>query len=113
MSDSPSHRGVMVITAFRPKPGFEDTLLAVVREHVPILRGRGLATDRPALAMRAADGTIIEVFEWVSEEAIKQAHTDPEVHTLWARYGEASDCIPYGSLAEAAELYPGLEPIDL
>ena len=29
--------------------------------------------------MRAADGTIVEVFEWRSAEAIQQAHNNPAV----------------------------------
>ena len=50
--------GVMVIVAYRPRPGKAELLLDLTREHVPILRAQGLATDRPAYAMRAADGTI-------------------------------------------------------
>ena len=55
--------GDMVIVAYRPKPGQEDALLALTREHVPMLRRLGLATDRPCLVMRSGSGVIIEVFE--------------------------------------------------
>ena len=44
--------GVLVIVAYRPKPGKEARLLELTKEHWPILRGLGLATDRPAYAMR-------------------------------------------------------------
>lgn len=56
--------GDMVIVAYRPKPGREEDLLALTREHVPALRRLGLATERPALAMRAKSGDVVEVFEW-------------------------------------------------
>ena len=55
--------GVVVIVAYRPLPGKEAELLQLTREHVPILRREGLATERPFQAMRAADGTIVEVGE--------------------------------------------------
>lgn len=58
--------GDMVIVAYRPKPGQEPELLAIGFDDVArasILRRLGLATDRPALAMRSRDGVIVEVFE--------------------------------------------------
>ena len=105
--------GRLVLVAYRPKPGKTADLHAVVREHVPILRGLGLATDRPAVAMSAADGTVVEVFEWVSEEAVKKAHSDPAVLAMWERFGACCDIVPYSSLAEAKEMFPHFNPIDL
>jgi hypothetical protein len=103
----------MVICCFRPKPGKEDELLGVVMDHLKVLRQEGLATERPTLAMRAQDGTILEVFEWVSEEAAREAHSNPAVLELWGRYGAASDLTSFGQLAEAKEFFPHFEPIDM
>ncbi len=105
--------GVMVIVAYRPKVGQEARLLDLTKEHWPILRGLGLATDRPAYAMRAADGTIIEVFEWKSKEAIESAHTNPEVLKMWERYGEACEYTPLIKIKECSDLFAGFEPIEL
>jgi hypothetical protein len=105
--------GVLVIVAYRPRPGKEALLLELTKEHTPILRGQGLATDRPAYAMRAADGTIIEVFEWKSQEAIAAAHTNPEVLKLWERYGEACEYVPLTSVKESSDMFAGFEPIEL
>jgi hypothetical protein len=105
--------GVLVIVAYRPRPGKEALLLQLTREHTPILRGQGLVTDRPAYAMHAADGTIIEVFEWKSQEAISSAHTNPEVLKLWERYGEACDYVPLTSVQECGEMFAGFAPIEL
>ena len=66
--------GVCVIVAYRPKPGKGDEVLALVRGRVPNLREEGLATERQPVIMRSRDGTIIEVSEWKSREAIESAH---------------------------------------
>ena len=105
--------GRMVIVAYRPRPGKQDRLLELTREHVPILRAEGLATDRPAYAMRAADGTIVEVFEWKSVEAIAAAHDNPQVLAMWGRYAEPCEYVSLSSLAEAHEMFAGFEPITL
>jgi hypothetical protein len=105
--------GIMVIVAYRPLPGKESRLLELTKEHVPILRGQGLATERPAYAMRSADGTIIEVFEWKSREAIAAAHTNPEVLKMWERYGEACEYVPLTSVKESSDLFAWFEPIEL
>jgi quinol monooxygenase YgiN len=61
-----SMSGVIVIVAYRPKPGKEAELLELVRTRVPTLRKEGLVSDRAPIMMRARDGTIIEVSEWKS-----------------------------------------------
>jgi len=105
--------GRIAIAAYRPKPGKEELLLALTREHLPILRSQGLATHRPAHAMRAADGTIIEVFEWKSEEAIAAAHHNPTVQAMWNRYAEACDYVPLNTVPESSNLFAGFEPLEL
>lgn len=105
--------GRMVIVAYRPRPGKEVALEALTREHVPILRHEGLATDLPAYAMRATDGTIIEVFEWVSDEAIASAHTNPVVLAMWKRYEEACEYVPLTTVTECHDMFAGFEPIEL
>lgn len=77
--------GRVVIVAFRPKEGQEGRLLELARGHAPRLRELGLATDREATIMRAADGTLVEVFEW-REGAIERAHEHPEVLAMWAEF---------------------------
>jgi hypothetical protein len=68
-----------VIVAYRPNPGKETELLKLVRNRVPTLRNQGLVTDRKPTIMRARDGTIIEVSEWKSQEAIDAAHKNLNV----------------------------------
>ena len=105
--------GRYVIVAYKPKPGKESDLLQLMKDHVPILRGLGLATDRPAYLMRAKDGTVVEVFEWVSAEAIAKAHTNPAVLEMWGRYDAACTYEPLTTLEECHQMFADFEPITL
>jgi hypothetical protein len=98
--------GVMVMALFRPKPGGQDELMACARDHLPVLRGQGLATDRPPVLLRAADGTLVEIFEWASPAAIEAAHTNALVGKLWARYAACCDYVTFADLAESRTLFP-------
>jgi hypothetical protein len=102
---------VTVIAAYRPKPGQSDALLALVREHVPILRRAGMATEVPPVVLKAADGTLLEIFDWVSEQAVARAHESPEIQALWERFGAVCDYVKLGELAESTKLFPDFERI--
>src|SRR5438552_9414130 len=103
--------GVVVIVAYRPKPGKENELVDLVRSRVPTLRKEKLVTDRTPTIMRARDGTIIEVSEWKSQGAIDAAHKNPNVLAMWNQFFTLCDCVPLKSLAEADDLFAGFEPI--
>ena len=78
---------------------------------MPRLRAEGLVTDREPIIAVAADGTVVEVFEWVSEEAIAAAHTTPAVLAMWEEYGEVSTYIPIDEVAEAASVFSEFAPL--
>lgn len=105
--------GRMVIAIYRPKPGKDAELMTCMRDHLPVLRGQGLATSRPSTLLRAADGTLLEVFEWVSQAAIDAAHSNPTVLALWKRYGACCDYITLGDLAEVGTMFPGFELVEI
>jgi hypothetical protein len=102
----------MVIVAYKPKPGKEADLLELTREHVPLLRAEGLATDHPVTACQAKDGTVVEVFKWV-DGGVQRAHTNPVVHRLWERYAAACDIVPLATLPEASNMFASFTPLDL
>jgi quinol monooxygenase YgiN len=104
---------VIAIAAYRPRAGKEKELLQAVRDHMPVLRGEHLITNRAPYVMRADDGTIVEVFEWNSDDAIEQAHSNPEVLKLWGRFNAACEYIPLVNLAECKEMFANFEPLDL
>jgi quinol monooxygenase YgiN len=109
----PAARGLMVIVAYRPKPGMGARLLALTRRHVKVLREEGLASARAAHAMRSADGTILEVFEWASPAAMEAAHTNPAVLQMWKDYAKVCDYVPLAGVLESADLFAQFAPVDL
>jgi len=104
-------RGIVVIVAYRPKSGKENELLELVRNRVPILRKENFATDRIPTIMRSRDGTIIEVSEWQSQEAIEAGHKNQNVLAMWNEFFAVCDCVPLNTLPESAEMFAGFEPI--
>jgi quinol monooxygenase YgiN len=103
--------GVYVIVAYRPKPGKERELLELVRNRIPTLRKEGLVTDRVPTIMRARDGTIVEVSEWKSREAIDAAHKNPNVLAMWEKFFAVCECVPLKTLPEADDMFAGFEPV--
>lgn len=102
----------LVIVAYRPKPGKNEKLKKLVANHVPDLARLGFVTDRKPVIVEATDGTIIEVFEWLSVEAIEQAHSHPGVHKIWGDFAECCDHVPLNTIAEAADLFAGFKPLN-
>jgi hypothetical protein len=88
----------------------KEELDALARDHVEILRNEDLVTDRVPIIMEAKDGTILEVFEWKSAEAIEAAHSNPNVLAMWERNRVACDYIPVAEVPEAVELFSEFEP---
>lgn len=105
--------GLYVVVAYRPRRGKEPQLLDAVRDHLPVLRSQGLATDRPPYVMRSADGTIVEVFEWRSADAVEEAHQNEVVKTLWSRFEDACEYVKLCDVKECGDLFAHFEPVDL
>jgi hypothetical protein len=101
----------IVIVAYKPKPGMESELKALTLDHYPKLKEQDLVTDRIPVIMQSQDGTIIEVFEWKSSEAIQQAHTNKAVGQMWVEFSKVCDYIPIGQVSESANLFADYSPI--
>jgi hypothetical protein len=99
------------VACYRPRPGCEQALFDLVRDHLPPLRAQGLVTDRASIVMRAADGTIVEVFEWVSREAIAGAHSNPVVLELWKRFEAVCTYEIPSNVAEFQRMFSHFEPV--
>ncbi|MEO8102963.1 MAG: hypothetical protein ABI790_10570 [Betaproteobacteria bacterium] len=105
--------GRFVIVAYTPKAGCEQALLTAVRKHMQVLRAERLVTDQPAAVMRAGAGSILEIFEWTSAQAIQQAHGNPAVQALWAEFAAVCDYTPLAKLAEAQQMFAEFEAVEL
>jgi hypothetical protein len=102
--------GKIVIATYKPKAGKEKILDRLVRDHVKVLRNQGLATLRPPMIMKSADGTVVEVFEWISKQAIEEAQKNKDVQEYWAKYKEVCDIIPVSDLIEANTSFSEFNP---
>ena len=105
--------GVIAVVAYRPKSGKDKELLELVGNSVPTLRKEGLVTERVPAIMRSRDGTIVEVSEWKSREAIDAAHKNPNVLAMWDKFFAVCECVPLNTLPEAADMFAGFTPIDI
>ena len=104
--------GRIVIACYKPKPDRRDALRELVETHIPTLRAEGLITDRRPILMEAADGTLIEVFEWRSSDAIQAAHANPRVLAMWEQFAQVCDYVPVGTVAEAAVPFSEFTPLE-
>jgi quinol monooxygenase YgiN len=105
-------KGRIAIVGYKPKPGRAEALKSLARTHVQRLRTEGLVTAREPIIMEAKDGTIIEVFEWKSKEALEAAHRNPSVQAMWKEYAEVCDYVPVASVEETKQLFSEFSSLD-
>ncbi len=105
--------GRIVIACYKPKPGQAEALKELMRMHHSILKSQRLVTSRESIMMAAEDGTIVEVFEWASKEAIEIAHQNPVVGEMWDQYSRVSDYVPIADVPEASQVFSQFSPIEV
>lgn len=103
--------GRVAIIAYKPNPGKEQALRALIKKHWACLKEIGLVTNKESFVLETKDGAIIEVFEWESEQAIKNAHKHPKVQQMWRDYAEVSTYTPLNRLPETGKLFADFTPV--
>jgi hypothetical protein len=101
----------IVFAMYRPNRGKDTELRGLIARHVPALRKLGLVTKRDPLLLRASDGSYIEVFEWISNEAARRAHEHPEIAEIWEQMGVVGSFGKLRDLPEADREFPNFEPL--
>jgi len=104
--------GRIVIVAYKPKQDKESELVELVKSHLFTLRAEGLVSDRDSILMRSTDGSVIEVFEWASKEAIEAAHNNPEVQKMWLEFSKICDFIPVSQVSESTSMFSEFTPLN-
>jgi hypothetical protein len=87
-----SSESVPTLVIYRPKPGAEGALEALVRKHLPTLRSLGLLGTGHSVVYRAEDKrshavSYVEIFDWKDGRASDVAHQTPEVMAIWETMG--------------------------
>ena len=97
---------IVVIAMYRPKKGKLVELEKLVHQHFPTLKEYGLTTDQKPFLGRASDGTIMEIFEWISEDAAQKAHDHPAVAKIWESMAMVCDFGTLEQLSESKKRFP-------
>lgn len=100
------------IIAYKPLPGFDTGFKEVLKEHTKALLEEGFITERPVYQMQAFDGTVIEVFEWVSDDAKDKANQHPRIMELWNRFYEYAEMVKLMDIMECHEPFASFRGID-
>ena len=103
----------IVLAVYRPLPGKVKELESVVSRHMGVLAKENLITNRLPVIMRARDGSIVEIFEWASAEAIEAAHSNPEVSKLWNEFNGVCTYEKPANVEEFHNLFSEFEPVNL
>jgi len=103
---------VLAIATYKPKAGQDKELMQLVEKHLPALRKLGLVTGKTGYLAKSKDGTVIEVFEWVSVEAIDAAHQHPAIADIWEKMTIVADFNPMNTLPESKKPFPGFEMVN-
>lgn len=106
------NRAVTYVANYKPHPGKEAELLALVKRHVPTLRREGLATDHPVVLLKAADGSLLEIASWKSEDSARAAHENKAVMELWNAFAACCVFQPLKNLAEAQQEFAHFERLE-
>jgi hypothetical protein len=61
--------------------------------------------------MRSSNGAVIEVFEWLSAEAIELAHKNEVVIEMWGQFAEVCSYIPISQCPETANVFSEFSPL--
>lgn len=91
---------VLALAAYKAKPGQKEALMKLVERHLPQLRDLGFATGRENYVAESQDGTILEVFEWASMDAVNAAHQHPAISDIWEKMTLIADFFPIKELKE-------------
>ena len=102
----------LAFAMYKPHEGKENELREILETHIPMLKEYGLITDKGTFQVRSKDGTIIEIFEWVNEEAKDIAHKHPAIMSMWGKMMPICNFPAMKDLPEAQKSFPGFEVIN-
>ena len=102
----------ITIAVYKPLDGKQAALHQLVLTHHQRLLKLDLVTSREPIIMQSADGTVLEVFEWLSPEAIQAAHSHPEVLAMWSEFGAVCTFFTTNAVPEINNMFSEFTPLD-
>jgi quinol monooxygenase YgiN len=104
---------LITMALYQPHVGKEEQLNDVLKKHIKTLEAENLITSRQPIRAVASDGTVIEIFEWKSEQAKDAAHESPVVMKVWNEIMEIAEIKSLSSLEESKHSFPNFAPYTL
>jgi quinol monooxygenase YgiN len=104
---------LITMAMYQPHVGKEEQLNDVLKKHIKTLEAENLITSREPIRAVASDGTVIEIFEWKSEQAKDAAHESPVVMKVWNEIMEIAEIKSLSSLEESKHPFPNFAPYSL
>jgi quinol monooxygenase YgiN len=101
---------LITMALYQPHVGKEEQLNDVLKKHIKTLEAENLITSREPIRAVASDGTVIEIFEWKSEQAKDAAHESPVVMKVWNEIMEIAEIKSLSSLEESKHSFPTFAP---
>jgi len=104
---------LVTMALYKPHEGKEKELHEILKTHVNTLEAENLITSSKPIRAQAADGTVIEIFEWKSEQAKDAAHESQVVMKIWNEIMEVAEIKSLSALDEANYPFPNFAPYSL
>ncbi len=103
---------IMAFSSYKPKEGKKEEFMNLLDNHLPKLRELELASSRQPYLAQSSDGRVIEVFEWVSADAVEAAHQHPAVLDIWEKMALVADFLPMNTIPEGKEPFVSFKLIE-
>jgi hypothetical protein len=95
----------IALILYSPRKGREQELIEMLQHNIPVMRKLGLVTDREQILAGTKDGSIIQIFEWKSQDSQEQAMAHPVVQEMWLKAGNISEFQKPAAVAEFNEVF--------
>ncbi|HYD20926.1 MAG TPA: hypothetical protein VEB40_05575 [Flavipsychrobacter sp.] len=99
----------LAFAMYKPREGKAEELMDILKIHIPTLKEYDLITDKEPFTVLSENGTVIEIFEWASQEAIDLAHEHPAIRTIWGKMGPICDFVSMKDLPESQNAFPSFD----
>jgi quinol monooxygenase YgiN len=104
---------LVTMALYQAHEGKEKQLNEILKNHIKTLEAEDLITSTKPIRAKASNGTVIEIFEWKSEQAKDAAHESSVVMKIWNEIMEVADIKSLTSLDEAKHPFPNFAPYSL
>jgi hypothetical protein len=101
------------IVVYKPYKGREQELVPAIVASYRDLHQRGYVTAQPAKLMKAANGSIVMIFDWKDENMKNNAQADPVIQQHWMALSKLCEFDKPMNLIECQQPFSEFEAIEI